>query len=380
MTLVYSKEEIPQNETKSLFLAGPVPRNDNELSWKKEAIEILNGLGYDGIVYIPEERDGEKFDKSRLEEQVAWEYKCMSGCDAIVFWIPREMREDFEMIALTTNVEFGRFLNTNKLFCGAPPEAERMEYLKIISKDKYEWSDTLEDTLRKTVEYLGEGVHREGAECLIPKHLFESKQFQNWYISQKANGNELKGFHSEYEFVMPKAKQLFLNIFKPDVYIRKENRIKDNEFVVARTDMSYICGYYKDADVTKVLLCEEFRTPANNEDSMIFELVGGSSLKPTDDELQVATSEFEEETGMALDKNRFRKVETKQSAGTLCSHRISLFAVELTKEEIEKFEKDNSAHGVIEDTEVIHLHVLPLEEALKKVDWTNAGMIMTAIK
>ena len=383
MTVVYSQEPFPKDEMKSIFLAGPVPRQEYELSWKNEALEILDSMGYNGVVYIPENRNPEQKEGNfDLQAQLDWEYTCMCACDAIVFWIPREMRSDFEMIGLTTNVEFGRFLNSNKLFCGCPDEAPRMEYLKLISRDKYEWHNTLEDTLKSVVQYLGRGIYREDEEIKIPLHIYKSKQFQNWYKQQLNVGNYLTGFNMEYEFVMPKAKQMFLEIFHPSVYIAKENRVKDNEFVVARTDMSYILAYYKKEDVmdSEIVLCEEFRSPINNNEEMVFELPGGSSLNPNDDVLSTASKELEEETGLKLDKNRFEQVALKQSAATLCSHKIALFRVELTEEEINSLKKDNSIHGVIEDTEQIHLHVMKVSGALNMVDWTNTGMILNGIK
>lgn len=383
MTVVYSQEPFPKDEMKSIFLAGPVPRKEYELSWKNEALEILDSMGYNGVVYIPENRNPEQKEGNfDLQAQFDWEYTCMCACDAIVFWIPREMRSDFEMIGLTTNVEFGRFLNSNKLFCGCPDEAPRMEYLKLISRDKYEWHNTLEDTLKSVVQYLGRGMYREDEEIKIPLHIYKSKQFQNWYKQQLNVGNYLTGFNMEYEFVMPKAKQMFLEIFHPSVYIAKEDRVKDNEFVVARTDMSYILAYYKKEDImdSEVVLCEEFRSPINNNEEMVFELPGGSSLNPNDDVFSTASKELEEETGLKLDKNRFKQVALKQSAATLCSHKIALFRVELTEEEINSLKKDNGIHGVIEDTEQIHLHVMKVSEALNMVDWTNTGMILNGIK
>ena len=175
MTVVYSREDMPKDETKSMFLAGPVPRKEYELSWKKEALQILEEMGYNGVVYIPEDRVKVPYDDNNikgeemkrtftLKAQLDWEYSCMCACDAIVFWIPREMRPDFEMIGLTTNVEFGRFLNSNKLFIGAPDEAPRNEYLHLISEEKYTWHKTLKDTLKAAVEYLGQGIYREDTE------------------------------------------------------------------------------------------------------------------------------------------------------------------------------------------------------------------------
>ena len=379
MTVVHSREDIPSTEMKSIFLAGPTPRKKHNLDWRSEAIEILKELGYNGVVYTPTEREGE-FDRNVLVEQCAWEYKAMMACDAIVFWIPRQKRQDFEMIALTTNVEFGRFFESNKLICGAPNDAKAIEYLKIISENRYEWTNTLRDTLKRAVDYCGEGVYREGAECLVPKHIFESTQFQNWYKSHKNNKNKLTNFKTMFEYIAPYSKHLFLTVFKPDVFIADENRKKNNEFVIARTDMSYICAYYKTKKKTQVLLCEEFRSPVVNNDSKIYELIGGSSDDLSADELQTAADEFFEEAGLKLKKNRFRKVDIKQSSATLCSHRITLYAVELSKEEAKHFEADNDIHGMVEETEQIHLHMVDLDEALKKVDWTNAGMIMTAVK
>ena len=99
--------------------------------------------------------------------------------------------------------------------------------------------------------------------------------------------------------------------------------------------MSYIFAYSKnEEDIMKseLIVCEEFRTPVVNEAEMVFELPGGSSLNEDDDRLQTASKELEEETGLVLDSDRFNYETIKQSAATLCSHRIALFSVELTQE------------------------------------------------
>nr|DAE79802.1 MAG TPA: Nucleoside 2-deoxyribosyltransferase like protein [Caudoviricetes sp.] len=387
LTVINSRESIPNNLEKSIFLAGPTPRDYSKIStWRTEAIEILKKLNYDGVVFIPEERNG-NFPVEKLNEQIDWEIETMSSCDAIVFWIPRMLRDDFEFIGLTTNVEFGRFLNSNKLFIGSPENAEKNSYLKYISRDKYEWHNDLNSLLKDVVEYLGNGIYREDVEVKIPKHIFESKQFQNWYIPQKAIGNYLTDFNMEYEFVMPKMKKLFMAIFKPSVYVKEsafgieENRVKDNEFVIARTNMSYICAYKKADEIldSQIVLCEEFRTPVMNKHEMIFELIGGSSFNENDDELTVASQEFEEESGLKVDSSRFSPVALKQSAGTLCSHQIKLYKVELTEDELYHFKNDTETHGVVEDTERIHIHVMTFREAMSLLDWTNVGMIYAAL-
>lgn len=389
MTEVHSREPIPNELTKSIFLAGPTPRKEKELGWRDGALAILTELGYDGVVYVPENRDDEPFNPDDKDEQIEWEHKCLKSADVIVFWIPREFRADNEMIALTTNVEFGLFFNTDKLVIGGPDDAVKNDYLQKISADRYPWHNDLTALLKDALSFIGDGAHRTEAEVLVPQHIFKSNQFQNWYQPQKEIGNKLENFEFLYEFYMPKAKKLFLAVYKPDIYVKqsfdgvKEDRVKDNEFVISRTDMSYIFAYFKNEEnimQSKIVVCEEFRTPVVNEAEMVFELPGGSSLNDDDDRLQTASKELEEETGLELDADRFKYETIKQSAATLCSHRIALFSVALTEEEIESVENDNQVHGVVEDTERIHLHVMTVEEAMKFMDWTNIGMIMSVLR
>lgn len=149
-------------EGKSIFLAGPTRRNsDYSKSWRKEAVNILNELGYDGLVYIPELPDGVPFDESEegLYKQHYWEWNALEKADRIVFWIPRKVNDG--MPAFTTNVEFGRYMEMRPEHCilGYPEDAERMDYLKHLyetcNPDKPIFH-TLRDTLEYTVKSLGE--------------------------------------------------------------------------------------------------------------------------------------------------------------------------------------------------------------------------------
>ena len=390
--IVYSKESMPSKINKSIFLAGPTVRdkeNNSHLEWREEAIEILKGLGYDGIIYSPVDREGE-FDITRLYEQIDWERECCKASDVIVFWIPRLNRSDNEMIGLTTNIEFGLYYDSNKLFIGAPEDAYHIDYIKYLSEQKdYKWHTDLKSLLSDVVDYLDKDIPRVGAECKVPKFIFESKQFQNWYKSQKYSGNSLVDYEHLYHFIMPKAKQLFMTIDRPSVYIKEEDRIKDIEFVVSRTDMSYVCAYYKPSEDiydTEIVLVKEFRTPVRNLDSFVYELPGGSSLDETEKGYEVASNEFKEEVGLEIPSHRFKYIANKQSSATLCSHKIELYSVELMKEEMKKIKKmaeNDITHGNQRDTEITHIKVVTIWDLLKKndvcVDFTNMGMIFKAL-
>lgn len=106
---------------KSLFLVGPTPRSADVPSWRPNAIEMLEKLEFNGTVMAPEPFIG-------FERQVEWEYDSLNRCDIIVAWIPRNMQN---MLALTTNVEFGFWLSRdpNRLLYGRPDNAPHTGYL-----------------------------------------------------------------------------------------------------------------------------------------------------------------------------------------------------------------------------------------------------------
>jgi hypothetical protein len=59
MQIVYTGEEMPQSFTKSIFLAGPTSRNKEVPSWRPDALQLLDDMGFDGVVFLPEDRNGE---------------------------------------------------------------------------------------------------------------------------------------------------------------------------------------------------------------------------------------------------------------------------------------------------------------------------------
>ena len=124
----YSEKEVIKGR-KSIFLAGPTPRSKETVSWRPEAIEILNKLDFDGIVYIPEY--GINVGDIDNDKQFAWELEALEEATTIVFWVPRKLPE---MPAFTTNVEFGYWLRNKKVVYGRPDGAEHVGYLDRLYK------------------------------------------------------------------------------------------------------------------------------------------------------------------------------------------------------------------------------------------------------
>jgi len=148
--LIYTEEEVPRSfkNKKSIFLAGPTPRSSDVESWRPEAIRLLEELGFDGIVFVPEHRDGLK---EGVPDEVYedWEYRHLNVADCILFWIPRKLRT---MPGFTTNIEFGDWMKSGKMVLGAPKWAKKMPYIRIKAKRYgiphfYNMKDTVEAAL-----------------------------------------------------------------------------------------------------------------------------------------------------------------------------------------------------------------------------------------
>lgn len=146
MKIIHSDEPLPNenacNISRSIFLAGPTPRDTITPSWRPDAIDVLEKHFYDGIVYIPEHKSKleyltqSAFDEAYLQ-QVEWENSALFRAQYIVFWVPRNLAT---MPAFTTNVEFGRFAHLSNTFYGRPDHSEKNKYLdwyyKKVNRNK----------------------------------------------------------------------------------------------------------------------------------------------------------------------------------------------------------------------------------------------------
>jgi hypothetical protein len=133
----------------SIFLAGPTPRSPEVASWRPQALEVLRGLGFSGTVLVPERRDWSvRFD---YLTQVEWEFKGLESATVLVFWVPRRLPE---LLGLTTNVEFGRYVASGRCRYGRPDGAAHTRYLDWLYTKLTGMSPatTLEGLLREAVE------------------------------------------------------------------------------------------------------------------------------------------------------------------------------------------------------------------------------------
>lgn len=379
MTIVYAFQEAPASFSKSLFLAGPTPRDSVTPSWRIEALKLLEKLGYDGVVFVPEAADGTW--KNDYVGQIEWEEKNLNRSDVILFWVPRNMAT---MPALTTNVEWGVWHDSGKSVLGFPQDAKSVSYLEYYGKkEAVPISLDLEGTLKLVIEAVGDGALRTGGETLVPLILWKVPSFQSWYSrTVKSPGNRLDGIKVKLLCrAGPQKKFVFLWVAHVNIWVAAENRNKSNEVILGRPDISTMVLLHKSG---KVVLVREFRSTVNNGGGFVLELPGGSSWKPGKDPRTVMCDECHEETGFTIDPSRIKIVGERQLASTFSVHRSLLGAAEITDEELAELEsRIGSLRAEENETgERVYLEVRSLDELLKdgQVDWTTLGMIFSAKK
>ena len=156
METYYSDMSLPDRiSDNSIFLAGPTPRSEDIKSWRIDAVSILDELGYDGELYIPERKTG--WAGVDYTEQVEWEHDALNNVGIIVFWVPRDIAGG--MPGFTTNVEFGMYVTDMDcdVLYGRPPKADKIRYLDLLYLDVRDGEaiyDDLEPLLSVAVEKL----------------------------------------------------------------------------------------------------------------------------------------------------------------------------------------------------------------------------------
>ncbi|MEK7191897.1 MAG: nucleoside 2-deoxyribosyltransferase domain-containing protein [Patescibacteria group bacterium] len=385
MRLIYTGEPAPEKFSKSIFLAGPTPRSRDVQSWRTEALRLLLKKGYDGAVFVPENRFPD--DKVDYDDQIDWEHRYLNMSDCVLFWIPRDLQT---LPAFTTNVEFGWWVNSGKTVLGSPKDAPKMEYLNRFAEQEFvPQADTLEATIDLALKFVGNGADRESGERYIPVYVWRTPWFQKWYQTQKMAGNRLESAKVDWVKRIGKQKErIYLWALHPNVFIGSENRHKTNESVLGRPDVSTIVVYKRGPTIltSKVALVREFRSSAVTEDGFIWENPSGSSPNLFLDPKEAAVEELGEETGLKISIDRLVEHGGRQLAGTLSVHRSHLFSLEVTDEELLWLESQKGIpHGAdldIPTGERTYIEIMTVREMLSRnlTDWSHIGMILSVLQ
>ena len=386
MELIFADSKTPKSIKQSIFLAGPSPRNKNSIEWRHEAISYLESINFDGHVFIPIPQKrfyGQDDSKDwTYDGQVDWECKFRHIADLIIFWIPRNTLEG--MPAFTTNIEFGEDLNSGKIIYGRPDNAEKCRYLdkRIIDK-KLSVFNKLNTMLDYAISQMNGGSTRNLGEIYVPLFIWNTEQFKSWYKNLKLAGNTLECakllHHTEFS-----NKKVFCYILWVNIWVEKEKRFKENEFVFSRTDISSVVAYYETETDVEILLVKEFRSPVNNSEGFVYELPGGSSVEDELDSKTNAQHELAEEAGLLIeDLSRFKYVGQRQLMPTLSSHKAQVYSLKLKNSEyvqIKENIKNNTCFGLPGDSEKTYVNLVKISQLKNSfLDYSMMGMIYEAI-
>ncbi len=389
MQLVYALEDIPETLRQSLFLAGPTPRTSAVASWRLQMVDCLKRAGYGGIVFIPESRQDSAEKPREPAQQANWEKRCLDLSDAILAWVPRELEH---LPAFTTNVEFGRYVSSRKLFYGRPPNAPHTAYLDWLYELECGESpaQTMEDLAKTGAAALaGREAERSGGERFVPIQIWESEMFQRWYASQRKSGNRLDGARVLWSF-FPKPGYLLSFMLHVKLWVATENRHKANEFIFSRRDIASVLPIRKASPgestlESKVVLVREFRSTVHNADSFVRELPGGSNVSEMGDAaLNLAVRELQEETGLEVSPGRLVHLGARQLSATTSTHKSYLFLLNLTEDELHQAEQNAERQTMLGDrseTEQTYVEVRRVRELLESgdVDFATLGMILQGL-
>lgn len=388
MQVVYANEPFPVEVISSIFLAGPTPRDKTIASWRPVALAILEQLGYQGHVFVPEPRSGVwSTEPGANRQQIAWEEDGLNRADCLAFWIPRDLAPDTRglprMAGLTTNDEFGAWKRSGKCVLGAPDEAVHTAYQKYYAeKLSIPISTRLDDTLKAAIEKVGVGALRRGPECQVPIHIWRTPYFQAWYAAQTNAGNTLKKAEVAWSLTIPDGSTV-LWVLDVTIHIKAEDRDKDNEVVIGRTDISTVVLWQRGPTLrdTQVVIVREFRSASRSFDGFVRELPGGSSHEDKS-LVETAVSELWEEAGFSVDPMRLVPHPIRQLAATLTCFSAQCFALEVTAAEMSLLKaKMGQTLGVVEDGERTNVEIWKVGDLLDGVvtDWSTLGMIFMAL-
>lgn len=160
MNIVHVGEEVASpGLQKSIFLAGPSPREKDQCSWRPEALDLLASMKFEGAIFVPLTQDGIWLSDHEL--QVNWVLEKLENSTAIAFWIPRDL---VNLPGFTTNVEFGLFADSGKSVLGYPTGAAKMCYLHhLAERKKIPVRHTLQETLATAVWFANEQTQTKAA-------------------------------------------------------------------------------------------------------------------------------------------------------------------------------------------------------------------------
>ncbi|MFF4322750.1 nucleoside 2-deoxyribosyltransferase domain-containing protein [Streptomyces sp. NPDC001568] len=195
--VVHVGQEPPESWAAAVYLCGPTPADPAEPSWRPDAVAALRSVWSGAgrlVVFLPEPPAGGGY--PAYPDQVAWEEDAMRRSDVILFWIPRDMTR---LPGLVSNIKWGTWCDSGRAVLGAPPEAERMDYLLHFAEALgVPVERTLAGAAGAALRAVGPGAVRTGGERSVPLTVWRTAPFRSWYAERGEAGHRLLDVRVEW--------------------------------------------------------------------------------------------------------------------------------------------------------------------------------------
>jgi len=377
---VYAGQRLPETWDASIVIAGPAPeRGSSGTPWQAEVIGLLKERWvHDGRLVLFVTESGSCAGGAAGEEPANWRSRAFDIADVLLFWWPDDTDPRLMSATLAAWNDSRRVVHGT-----APGTPLNGQLTECAGTWAISTAATLAGLADAALGEIGNGARRAAGERDVPLPVWRSDSFQRWYSAQSAAGNTLLGARQVWTFSAgPRQASLIYWALHVRVYVQAEDRVKSNEVVISRPDISVMALYRRGAtlDDTAIVLVREFRSPASTPDGLVHELPGGSSAVNTD-ALGQAIAETEEETGLTIAARRVQAHGSRQLAATMSAHHAHLFSAEITSDELARLRAAPAAPHGVGDTERTWPEVTTFGElrAGRLVDWATLGMVAEAL-
>jgi ADP-ribose pyrophosphatase YjhB (NUDIX family) len=377
---VDASQQLPEFWDAFVFVGGAMPAHGAPAApWPAEVIGLLHEgwLGEGRLVVFVGEPGGAARDVVAADLIDSYAH-ARDVADVMMFWWPEDTDLSLMPASLMARDDGLRAVH------GAPSGTALSSYLtKYADTRAISTATTLVGLAGVALGKVGAGGRRTAGQRDVPLSVWRADSFQRWYSAQTAAGNTLLGARQVWTFSAgPGQDSLIYWALHVRMYVQVEDRVKSNEVVISRPDISVMALYRRAAtiDDTVIVLVREFRSPASSPDGLVHELPGGSSTDGGG-ALDQAITETEEETGLTIDVERIRSHGSRQLAATMSAHHAHLFAAEITDDELGRLRAGlTTAHGV-DGTERTWPEITTFGElrGRRLVDWATLGMITEAV-
>jgi len=375
-TVVYLGEALPPAFGASVFLAG-----STGLAWREELFALLSQAAFDGVVFVPEPRQGAAPSDAARHE--AWRAEALTITDVLVLHATEGSIGPGALSLWADWLRTGRMI-----VCGSHGEG-----LSRQSAQRLLFADTLADVAALILKFLRPGAVRRAGERTVPLSLWRSPSFQSWYRALSRAGHFLEEVDVEWTHrSRGMGRPPFLWAMRPRVRVRGERRQLSGEVVIGRADVSVAVLYHRQAGSepldTQVVLVREFRAAVRNRGGFAWMLPGGSAAQAGErrsDPRHTAVQEVFEETGLRLPSEQLQAIVSgdRQLVASLASYHAQVFRAELSDDQLATLRATAAAGKALGATpsERCFVSVRRLGEVLSDpdFDWSHLGMLMFAL-